>query len=325
ERGSERGSVRPARPFVPTGFRDARPPGARHRVEYALFALLRAIITLLPVRVAEAVGGWVGRLGYPLGVRRAVALANLRIAFPDADEGWMRTTARAAYGYIGREMITMLRLPELAPEAIRGRTRFPDEALFRAAMAEGRGVVMVAGHFGNWEVAAAGLAARGYPTDVIVRRQSNPLFNRLILATRRSLGVGLIDLERAHREALAALRAGHVVCFGADQNAGRTGVFVPYFGRLASTYRGPAVMALRTGAPVFLGMPLRMPDGSYELRIRAVQVDREGPQEAVVERITAAFTRGLEEAVRATPEQYLWQHRRWRSRPPEEQGTPNEV
>lgn len=313
------------RRFASAGFHDERAPTPVHRVEHALLVALRGLLGLLPGRTAEAAGSLVGRLGYRLRVRRHVTMANLRTAFPQADERWLRATARASYAHIGREMITMLRLAELSPAEVRARTDFSGEEQLRAAMAAGHGVVMVAGHFGNWEVAAAGLACRGYPVDVIVRRQSNPLFNRMILKIRNRLGVGLIDIERAHRDALRSLRAGHVVAFGADQNAGRNGVFVPYFGRRASTHRGAAVMALRTGAPVLLGMPLRGADGRYDMRIRPIEVARDGSQEEVVERITAAFTRALEEAVREEPAQYLWQHRRWRSRPPEEQEKPSEV
>jgi KDO2-lipid IV(A) lauroyltransferase len=128
----------------------------------------------------------------------------------------------------------------------------------------------------------------------------------------------VIERSRATKLALRALRRGRAVAFGADQNAGRTGVFVPFFGRLASTHRGAALMALRTGAPVFLAVPLRADDGRYRMRVEEVVVDRAGNPEEVVERITVAFTQRLEQAVLAAPAQYLWQHRRWKTRPPEE-------
>ena len=118
---------------------------------------------------------------------------------------------------------------------------------------------------------------------------------------------------------MAALRAGRVVAFVTDQDARGSGVFVPFFGRLASTHRGPALMALRTGAPLFLGYGMRLPNGTYTGTIEEITVSRDGDMDDAVYRLTAAFTAKLEAVVRRAPEQYFWQHRRWKTRPPEEQ------
>jgi Kdo2-lipid IVA lauroyltransferase/acyltransferase len=114
------------------------------------------------------------------------------------------------------------------------------------------------------------------------------------------------------------LRAGRAVAFVSDQDARGTGVFVPFFGRLASTHRGPALMAIRTGAPLFVGYAMRAADGSYVGGIEEITVSREGDMDEAVLRLTAAFTARLEALIRRAPEQYFWQHRRWKTRPPEE-------
>jgi KDO2-lipid IV(A) lauroyltransferase len=108
------------------------------------------------------------------------------------------------------------------------------------------------------------------------------------------------------------------VAFVSDQDAGRDGVFVPFFGRLASTHRGAALMAIRTGAPLFLGVPLRVAAGRYSIRVREIRTDRSGQLDDAVQRLTAAYTELLETAIRSAPDQYLWLHRRWKTRPPEE-------
>jgi KDO2-lipid IV(A) lauroyltransferase len=153
----------------------------------------------------------------------------------------------------------------------------------------------------------------------VVRRQRNPLFDRAINASRSRFGIRVIDRSQATRAVMAGLRANHVIALIADQDARGAGIFVPFFGRQASSPRGPAVMALRTGAPLVLMVPLRMPDGRLEVRFRRIEVDRSGDPEAAARRITAAFANGLEAGVREAPEQYLWQHRRWKTRPPQEQ------
>jgi KDO2-lipid IV(A) lauroyltransferase len=265
-------------------------------------------------------GGALGRLAYrPLGIRRALVESQLRAAFPERSDDWILAMAAGSYAHLGREGLAMLRLSKLSPEEVRARTGLDGLERFLEAVAEGRGVVMVTGHLGNWEIGGAALAVRGVPIDVVAQRQSNPLFDRMVVETRARLGMRVIPRGRATRQGLRSLRAGRVVAFVADQDARRAGDFVPFFGRLASTHRGPALLALRTGAPLFVGLGmLRTPEGGYHARIEEVVVDREGEVDEVVYRLTAAFTARLEAGVRIAPDQYFWQHRRWKSRPPEE-------
>lgn len=301
---------------------------ARHRIEYAAFRVVLAGSGMLSDARAAALGAALGRLGYPIGIRRAVVLHNLRIAFPGADAAWIERTARASYEHLGRETMMMLRLATMSRADLIERTRTVNEDAAAEAVARGRGIVVVAGHLGNWEIGAAMMAARGYPVDVIAKRAANPLFYDKVLTARERLGVGVIDFQRATRQALHALRAGRAVAFAADQHAGRAGLRVPFFGRLASTYRGPALMALRTDAAMFLSIPLRLADGTYEITLEPIPVERSGDMEADVLRLTTTYTRRLEAAVRSHPEQYVWQHRRWRTPPPtqgEEQEAAPEV
>jgi Kdo2-lipid IVA lauroyltransferase/acyltransferase len=287
----------------------------RHRIEYAAFRTVLAGSGMLSDERAAAAGAALGRLGYPLGIKKDVVESNLRIAFPDAPAERIERIARASYEHLGRETMMMLRLASMSRSELIERTSTINEDEAAAAVRSGRGVVVVAGHLGNWEIGAAMMAARGYPVDVIAKRAANPLFYEQVLSARERLGVGVIDFQRATRQALQALRAGRAVAFAADQHAGRSGLWVPFFGRPASTYRGPALMALRTGAAMFLSIPLRIPDGSYEITLEQIPVERSGDMDADVLRLTQAYTLRLERAVRANPEQYVWQHRRWRTPP----------
>jgi KDO2-lipid IV(A) lauroyltransferase len=186
----------------------------------------------------------------------------------------------------------------------------------KAAIDRGRGVVVVTGHFGNWELAAASLAVRGVGVDAIVQRQRNRLVDRDIVAAREKFGMRVVDRKKASSLVLPALHAGRAVGFVADQDAGRHGVFVPFFGRPASTHRGAALFALRAEAPLFIGVGTRAADGRYDCRTYEIEVDRSGPLDDAVTRMTAAFTRALEAEIRTAPEQYFWVHKRWKTRPP---------
>lgn len=297
----------------------------KHRIEYAAFRAGIAGGRLLTEAQAARVGAAAGLLGWRVGIKRSRVLENLRIAFPDAQAERLEAIAREAYAHLGRETMMTLRLSWTPPEHIVARTRLVNADSALEEWREGRGVIFAVGHLGNWEIAAAAMAARGYPIVAIAKRAANPLFYERIMAARLRMGIEIIDFHNASRPTLRALRDGKMVAFAADQHAGRAGLWVPFFGRPASTFRGPALMALRTGAPMYLAAPLRVKDGTYDLHLERIDTTPTGDMAADVLRVTAEYSRRLEAAVRAEPGQYLWHHRRWRTPPasPEEpqQGT----
>ena len=288
----------------------------RHRVEYAAVRLARLMDRILGPGLSATIASGLGRLAYrTIGIRRDVVEDQLRLAFPDRDEAWIRRVASDAYAHLAREGLSMLRLSRLGREDVLAVTEV-EEGLeeLRTAVAAGTGAVLVTGHFGNWEIGGAALAARGIPLDVVARRQANPLFDRLINRARERLGMRVVERGRATRESLRGLRQGHVVALVADQDARSAGIFVPFFGRPASTFRGPAVLALRSGAPLFIGTAVRQPDGRYRVRVRPITIPGTEDPEAQVRELTAAHVAALEAAVREQPEQYFWHHRRWKTR-----------
>lgn len=294
-------------------------PSLTHRAEYLLFAGATGIGTRLGPAAADRLGGWLGSVAYHLvRIRRDVVEDQLRLAFPERDAAWVRATAAAVYRHLGREALATLRLAGATAEEIAARTVTEGLEDVRRVLSRGRGAVIVTGHLGNWEIGAASLAAQGIPLDGFAQMLGNPLVNRAVADARARLGMRVFDRRGAVARALRAVREGRAAGFVADQDARRAGVFVPFFGRPASTYRGPALVAIRAGVPLFLGIALRRPDGRYDVRIEEIETDRSGPTDAAVLRLTAAFTARLEAAIRVAPDQYFWLHRRWKTRPPEE-------
>ncbi len=210
----------------------------------------------------------------------------------------------------------MVRLADLDEETVRERTAVRGLEALRRALEAGRGAVIVTGHLGNWEVGGAALACRGVALDVVALRQGNPLFDRAVVGTRERLGMRVIYKAAASREALRSLRRGRAVALVGDQNPISGGIEVPFFGRAANTPRGPAVLALRTGAPLFVAIVIRERRGSvtHLLSLEPVPGVRSGDTGRDVRRLVEAYTRRLEEAVRRNPEQYFWHHRRWKER-----------
>ncbi len=297
---------------------DARPVLFRHRAEFAALRTALAGLGALPWRRATAVGAALGRAGYrPLGIRRDVVEAQIAAAFPDWTPADVRDVAEASYASLGRTTVEAALLPALGTEGVLARfAEVEGWDVLEAARAEGRGVILVTGHLGNWEVGGSYVAARGVPIDGIARQQENPLFDRFLTSTRERLGMRVVWDGEAVRRAPRALHEGRVVAFLVDQGTlGLASTWVPFFGRPAKTPRGPAVFALRLGAPVVFGAALRRPDGRFRLGFERVPVTPAGDRERDVDAIVAAYTATLERWVRLAPEQYFWQHRRWKHQP----------
>lgn len=293
----------------------------KNAAEYAAFRLLLNLVRVLPERLALALGAGLGWfVGSVLRIRRRAVAEHLRLAFPNESEAWRRRVADASYRHMGRETVAIFKLSRLSTAELRERTTLPGLDEMRDALAEGRGVILMTGHLGNWEVGAAGFTSRGVPLDAVAKGMENSHFGRALLEARDRLGMGVIDMDDASREVLSSLRAGRVVAILADQNAHRGGVFVPFFGKLAATVRGPALFALRSGAPMFIGIPLRDPGWptTYTISIHRIEYEATGDRERDVLGLTEAHTRALEGAVRSAPEQYFWQHKRWKKRPESE-------
>ena len=182
----------------------------------------------------------------------------------------------------------------------------------------GRALILTA-HLGNWELLTLAPALTGYPLTVVVRALDSPALGAWADRLRRTAGVEVIDKREALRPVLGALRRGRLVGVLLDQNASRReGVFVPFFGRPASTSRAMAVLALRTRTPVIPAFTRRLAPGSHQITIQPPLPLPAAADEDAVKDLTAACTAAIEAAVRATPGQWLWAHDRWRTRPPGE-------
>ncbi|MEO5902732.1 MAG: lysophospholipid acyltransferase family protein [Gemmatimonadaceae bacterium] len=289
-----------------------------HKTEYALARILEKSVSAMPEGMADSFGRRVGQAVYRMGVRRDVVDSNLRLAFPEKNEAWISAITRKAYEHLGREATAMMRLSKLDRKDVVERTTLTGWDEMEGALTEGRGLLLVTGHYGNWEVAAAAVAARGVPIAAIVRRQGNRLVDERVQELRRKLGVETIYQSQAPSRVQRLLRANGVVGIVGDQDARRSGIFVPFFGRAASTHRGPALFALRLNAPVFSCIARRLPgaDVRYEIAGERVTVARTGDLETDVTALTADLAERLERQVRVAPEQYFWFHKRWKSSPP---------
>jgi Kdo2-lipid IVA lauroyltransferase/acyltransferase len=300
-------------------------PTFAHRAEYAALRGAVAAFERLSFTRAGWIGDRIARLGFsPIGIRRGVVERQLTAAFPEKPRVEIEQIARDAYGHLGRTSIETAILPSRRADRILDLFEEVNGwPLVEERLARGKGLILVTGHLGNWELGGAYLAARGLPIDAVARHMANPLFDRYLTTTRERIGMTVMHDESAVRRVPRALRAGRAVAFLVDQGAvGLASTWVPFFGRYAKTPRGPAVFALRLGAPVVFGVALRRPSGRYALTFEPIDTIGTGDREADVDRIVAEYTATLERWIRQAPEQYLWHHRRWKHQRP---GTPAET
>jgi KDO2-lipid IV(A) lauroyltransferase len=269
----------------------------------------------LPLPATLAVGRALGAAAHGLlGTPRRLALAHVAQAFPALDPAARRRLVADTFRHAGESFAELAAFPRLL--ATPGYVAVDGWPVVEAILAAGRGAVAVTGHCGNWELLAAWSAHLGMPLTVVVRRVNDARFDALIVGFRRAAGVEVVgrDDPQFLSRTGDALRRGRVVAMLIDQDIQGAGVFVPFFGRLAHTPPGAAVVALRARVPVFTAFIERRPGGGHLIRYTGVPVPERRRPDAVRE-LTARLTAAIEAQIRRAPAEWVWWHQRWRRQP----------
>lgn len=294
------------------------------RLQATLLAPLFGLLRGLPEERALAFGELMGSiLGRRLRKRRRVAEVNLRLAFPEWSEEAREAILIRSCRNLTRVAVETIRLPSLTDEEIRARVGFEDgsPATIERACARGKGLIFITGHIGNWELAALGFALHGLPLLVVARPMNNSHIEARMGGLRNRGGNVVVspdDGPAGVRTILAHLRRGGRVAILADQCPQRQrGIPVPFFGKLAWSHRGPAILAIRSGAAVVPAFIHGVPGGrTYSVRIdEEIPVLRTGDGEEDIRALTARIQGAIEAEVRRAPEDWFWLHRRWKRSP----------
>ena len=294
----------------------------REWLEYAAAWSVLHAVGLLPRGLARAVGAGVATIFYRVNPRlERAALFNLKLAFPEKTDDERRAIARRLMRHIGWMGAEFARFPRYGPESVRQIITIDGMENYHAAKARGKGLIYLTGHMGAWELAPFAQALNGHPLHFLVRPLENPRVNALVDSYRRLAGNRTIDKNEAVREMLRVLRENGDVGVLMDVNSSlEEGVFVPFFGVLACTSSGVARIALRTDCAVMPGYVYwNERERRYHLQLDpAIELVRTGDTEADVIANTARFVRVFESYARRFPDQWLWVHKRWKTRPPGE-------
>ena len=287
----------------------------QNQIEYFFFRILFYLIRLFRFRTIQQMGSAFGWFIFSvIGLRKNLVLDNLRQAFPEKTDTEIRSIAIGSYRNLFTAYFEILSLDKLPEEFFRNNISFPDAPRINALLQQGKGLIVLTGHFGNWELCALSvpvIVAQKY--TIVVQKQRNPYVNDFMARMRTRFGAKLVVMERALRESLRALSNNEVIALIADQSGPESGIYANFFGRPASTHQGPAVFQLRSGAPMILVMLIR--EGAEKFRIEMEQIDTtglDGTNEEKMQEITRRHVAALEKYVRRYPEQWLWMHKRWK-------------
>jgi KDO2-lipid IV(A) lauroyltransferase len=294
----------------------------RQRLEFILVFVLVRGLGALPRRWARAAGACLGALAFVLtGRLRRTGERNLQLAYPAHDDAWRKRLLRQLYRNLGLQLAEFCVMSRYTAENTRSLVRYAGLEHYLAARERGRGVLVITGHLGQWELSSFYHSLMGYPMSMVIRRLDNPLVDRLVNGIRCLHGNTVLHKDDFARGLLGAMRRGETVGILMDTNmTPPQGVFVDFFGVPACTASGLARVAMRTEAAMLPGfLTWREEEKKYVLEFgEPLELVRTGNDEQDIVTNTQICTTAIEAWVRRFPEQWLWVHRRWKTRPPGE-------
>jgi Kdo2-lipid IVA lauroyltransferase/acyltransferase len=278
--------------------------GMRNTLLYALMRAGAFALERLPLRGLIRLVGCLSPFIFRREARRAEE--HLRETLPHLDAA---KTTRRMFVHFAESLWELCQLRRWVPELEPAARRVLDEAL-----AEGNGAIVISGHVGNWEILGQTIAAAGYPLTTIATPFYDPRVTQWMNEWRTQRGLKIVWRERNSGKAiLRVLRQNHLMAFLIDQDTKTAGDYVPFFGRPAFTPTTPAALALRTGAAVIFCWHHRR-GKRHQITVERLSYERSGDHHRDVLALTAMLTARLENVIRAAPEQWVWMHRRWRTR-----------
>lgn len=272
-------------------------------------------VSWMPRPIALAIGEVLGTLVFWIAAQyRELACEHLRCSLTLSDERCAKTIAKQCFQHLGKTVVEFMRFPRLGSKQIQRYVTFEGIEHVEQALAQGKGAIILTGHFGNWELLAASISATVAPLTPIVRQLRSPRLNALVSHYREKAGYATIDRDTGIRQALQCLRRNELLGIVADVDTTVSGVFVDFFGRRAYTPYSPVAIALKTGAAILPTFIIRQPDGSHRAIIEPpLALKRTSTKEKDLVINTQKFTKIIESYIRQYPAQWIWMHRRWKT------------
>ena len=289
-----------------------------------IFRIICAFFSWLPLRAALAFGrglGWI--YGSLIRYHRRDAISALTFAFPEKSTSEILGIVRRMYANLGMNLAETLRLGKVTDEFLRQSIEIEGEELARVALQKNKGAIVLTAHFGNWDLLATIVPRLGYPLTVISKNIKNKGVNEFWMGLRRRFGVKFVPAHNSYRTCLTALRKRELVGFILDQNMINTeGIFVDFFGKPACTTPGLAYMSAQSGAPVLPVFMIRRENGRHLVKVLPPLDPPPDREPETIRSFTRDCTKVIENMIRLYPDQWIWLHRRWKTKPGPEDAEP---
>jgi len=289
---------------------------------YLAIRILEVAVHLFDVETNLHRACFCGRLLWKYYHRgRNRALDNLRASFPEKSEQWLWETGRRSFEHIAMLVIDIVFVPRLVKKHNwRQYSRYKNVERAKWLMQEGRGMLMVAAHYSNFEIMGFLLGLFGFNVYSIARPLDNKYISRYLYEVRERHSQKIIDKKGAAELMAKIASTGATLCFIADQDAGKKGVFVDFFGRKASTYKSIGLLAITNNLPIGVGCSRRLGNRFFfEIQVNRIIFPEEwADKKDPLKWVTAEYNKAIEDFIREDPTQYWWLHRRWKTRPKEE-------
>jgi KDO2-lipid IV(A) lauroyltransferase len=292
------------------------------RTVHALVRFMVVLLSILPAKFARWLGRSAGKLAWRLGKRhRNQVLRHMDIAFrSEKSRAEKEELCKKYFEHVGLSVIEVAKLVQLTPKNVMEICDLTELRQFKATIDKKKGLLIVPAHHGNWELCGYAVSLSGYPLKSVARPLDNPFLNEFLMDFRQKSGHVIIEKWKVLWKLKKMLDKGDIISMSVDQNGGVGGVFVPFFGSLASTVASPADLHVIIGTPIIIATMNREPDGIHH-KLRVWDIIESEPytdQKEASRQVLTRINEAVERSIRAYPEQWLWAHRRWKTRPPGE-------
>jgi KDO2-lipid IV(A) lauroyltransferase len=287
----------------------------KNRIEYIVFILFSFCFRLLGLKLSRKFAAILALVFfYLIPIRKKVVFNNLKIAFPENDIHTNKKLAFRIYLSFAVTLVEILYLPYMKKQELVNAVECSNTELIIQKHKDGKGVILLSSHFGNWEFGAISIGIQTQlPFSVIVKPLRNPLVYEWMNKARTKFGNEVVPLGISIRKTYQTLKEKKIVAMVADQRGPAEGVRVDFFGKKVSVYTGPAALAIKTGAPLICGIAVRNKDYNYKMVLVEISQQNlpDSDEEKILE-ISRRYTSYLEKIIRDNPEQWLWMHNRWK-------------
>ncbi len=284
----------------------------KHILEYIFVLGLIGVIRVIGKTRINTLAKALSAILFLFPKHRNRTMENLKASFPELSSEKIREIAKKCYQNFLLSTLEFIEIDRFSKEEIEDKVDVHGLSHLEKAVSKGKGVIMASVHLGNWEMMGRTLTSKGYKLNVIARKQRNGLVEGLIRERRQKAGFDVIYSESAKKDVLKALSSKEIVLILIDQDAGRKGVFVDFFGKPASTTPSPIIFSLRTGATIIPFYNLRLEDGSYKVIIEEPFLfKRTGDIKKDIALNLEVLTKRFEGVIRKDPKQWFWLHNRW--------------